>query len=172
MTIDQQSFEFITSNSFICICIYEYVIICLVLVYKIKLISKQQYEAQLQQIFRLLLENNSQEEIARELNISTRSVARYYQRIENRYGEMQRQKTYDTIFLESQLFKNRMLQLYNILEKKAQDPKVNGNECAKCCEVAANIAIDVLKMESEGIKVVKDALIAEKEATRRSFISN
>ena len=35
-------------------------------------------------------------------------------------------------------------------------------------EVAANIAIDVLKMESEGIKVVKDALIAEKEATRRS----
>ena len=35
------------------------------------------------------------------------------------------------------------------------------------CEVAANIAIDVLKMESEGIKVVKDALIAEKEATKR-----
>ena len=124
-----------------------------------KLISKQQYEAQLQQIFRLLLENKSQEEIARELHISTRSVARYYQRIENRYGEMQRQKTYDTIFLESQLFKNRMLHLYNILEKKAQDPKINGNECAKCCEVAANIAIDVLKMESEGIKAVKEGLV-------------
>ena len=136
------------------------------------MISKQQYEAQLQQIFRLLLENKSQEEIARELNISTRSVARYYQRIENRYGEMQRQKTYDTIFLESQLFKNRMLQLYNILEKKAEDPKVNGKEYAKCCEVAANIAIDVLKMESEGIKVVKDALIAEKEATKKIIISN
>ena len=139
---------------------------------KIKLISKQQYEAQVQQIFRLLLENKSQEEIASELHISTRTVARYYQRIENRYGEMQRQKTYDTIFLESQLFKNRLLQLYNILEKKAQDPKVNGNECAKCCEVASNIAIDVLKMESEGIhKVVKDALIAEKEATERRSLS-
>ena len=134
------------------------------------MINKQQYEIQLQQIFRLLLENKSQEEIARELNISTRSVARYYQRIENRYGEVQRQKTYDTIFLESQLFKKRMLYLYKILEKKAGDPKVNGNECAKCCEVAANIAIDVLKMESEGIhKVVKDALIKEKEATRRSL---
>jgi hypothetical protein len=136
------------------------------------MISKQQYEAQLQQIFRLLLENKSQEEIANELHISTRTVARYYQRIENRYGEMQRQKTYDTIFLESQLFKNRMLQLYNILEKKAQDPKVNGNECAKCCEVASDIAIDVLKMESEGIhKVIKDALIAEKEATERRSLS-
>ena len=115
-----------------------------------------------------MLENNSREEIARELNISTRSVARYYQRIENRYGEMQRLKTDNTIFLEAQFFKNRMLHLYKILEKKAEDPKVNGNECAKCCEVAANIAIDVLKMESEGIhKVVKDALIEEKEATRR-----
>ena len=138
-----------------------------------KLISKQQYEAQLQQIFRLLLENKSQEEIARELHISTRSVARYYQRIENRYGEMQRQKTYDTIFLESQLFKNRMLQLYNILEKKAQDPKINGNECAKCCEVASNIAIDVLKMESEGIKAVKEGLglIAEAKAARTLSLS-
>ena len=125
---------------------------------KIKLISKQQYEAQLQQIFRLLLVNKSQEEIARELRISTRSVARYYQRIENRYGEMQRQKTFDTIFLESQFFKNRMLHLYKILEKKAQDPKINGTECAKCCEVASNIAIDVLKMESEGIKAVKEGL--------------
>jgi len=134
------------------------------------LISKQQYEAQLQQIFRLLLGNKSQEEIARELHISTRSVARYYQRIENRYGEMQRQKSYDTIFLESQLFKNRLLQLYNILEKKAQDPKINGNACAKCCEVAADVAIDVLKMESEGIKAVKQgrSLIKEAEKTLRT----
>jgi hypothetical protein len=132
------------------------------------MISKQQYEAQLKQIFKLLLENKTQDEIARELNIGVRTISRYAQRIEQRYGEMHRQKTYNTLFLEAQLFKNRMLHLYKILEKKAEDPKVNGNECAKCCEVAANIAIDVLKMESEGIKVVKDALIAEKEATRRS----
>jgi hypothetical protein len=137
------------------------------------LINKQQYEAQLQHIFRLLLDNKSQEEIARELNISTRSVARYYQRIENRYGEMQRQKTFDTIFLESQLFKNRMISLYKILEKKAQDPKVNGNECAKCCEVASNIAIDVLKMESEGIKAIKEGLglMAETKAAKSSSTS-
>lgn len=136
------------------------------------MISKQLYEAQLQQIFRLLLENKSQEEIARELNISTRTVARYFLRIEQRYGEMQRQKTVNTLFTEAQLFKHRMLHLYKILEKKAQDPKVNGNECAKCCEVAANIAIDVLKIESEGIhKAVKDALIAEKEATKRRSLS-
>ena len=120
------------------------------------MISKQQYEAQLQQVFRLLLENKSQEEIARELHISTRTVARYSQRIENRYREMQRQKTYDTIFLESQLFKNRLLILYKALETEVISDKTSGTEKAKCAEVAANIAIDILKLENEGIKVVKD----------------
>jgi hypothetical protein len=133
------------------------------------MITKQQYETQLQQIFRLLLENKTQEEIARELNISTRTVARYYQRIEKRYSQMQRQKTYNTLFTEAQLFKHRMLNLYKALENSVLSENTSGIEKAKCAEIAANIAIDVLKMESEGIKkVVKDALmIAEKEAIRR-----
>ena len=120
------------------------------------MISKQQYEALLQRIFRLMLENKSQEEIAKELNISTRTVARYYQRIENRYGEMQRQKTYDTIFLESQLFKNRLLTLYKALETQVVSDKTSGTDKVRCAEIAANISIDVLKMESECIKAVKE----------------
>jgi hypothetical protein len=124
------------------------------------MISKTQYEIQLQQIICLLLENKTQEEIARELHISTRTVARYCQRIEKRYGEMQRQKTDNTLFTECQLFKNRMLTLYKVLETKALDNKTSGVEKAKCCEIAANIAIDVLKMESEGIRAVKEGLTA------------
>jgi hypothetical protein len=122
------------------------------------MINQQQFEAQLQQIFRLLLENKTQDEIAHELNISTRTVSRYCQRIEKRYGEVQRQKTDDTMFLECNLLKNRLLTLYQILENKASDLKTNGSETAKCCEVAANIAIDVLKMESEGIRAVTEII--------------
>ncbi len=139
------------------------------------MINKQQYEAQLQHIFKLLLENKSQEEIARELHISIRTVARYYQHIEKRYGEIQRQKTDNTLFLECQLFKNRMLTLYKILEEKAASSpnNTNGHEIAKCCEVAADIAINVLKMESEGIKAVKEGLLlAEKAAARTSSLSS
>ena len=46
------------------------------------MISKQQYEAQLRQIFKLLLEGKTQEEIARELHIGVRSVSRYCSRID------------------------------------------------------------------------------------------
>ena len=128
-------------------------------------ITKQQYEAQLQQIFRLLLENKTQEEIAHELNISTRTVARYSQRIDKRYGTIQRQKTDDTLFLECHLFKNRMLNLYKALETKALDNKTSGVEKARCAEIAANIALDVLKMESEGIRAVKELINVEKKNT-------
>ena len=119
-------------------------------------VSKQAKEAQIQQIFRMLLENRTQEQIANQLNIAVKTVQRYTQEIDKRYGEMQRQKTDDTLFTECQIFKNRLLKLYSILETKAADLKTSGNETAKCCEVAANIAIDVLKMESEGIRAVKE----------------
>jgi hypothetical protein len=121
-----------------------------------KLINKQQYEAQLQQIFRMLLENKTQEEIAHALNISTRTVARYSQRIDSRYGEIQRQKTDDTLFLECHLFKNRMLTLYKGLENSVLSDKTSGTEKARCAEVAADIANSILRLESEGLKIVRE----------------
>ena len=121
-------------------------------------IEKHLYERQMQLIFRMLLENKTNEEIASELKISVRTVQNYKQRIDKRYGDFQRNKTDNTLFMECQLFKNRLLKLYKILESKASDVKVSGTETAKCCEIAANIAIDVLKMESEGIKVIQEII--------------
>jgi hypothetical protein len=119
-------------------------------------INKQAKEAQLQQIFRLLLESYTYEEIARELHIGVKTVYNYAVELDKRYGNIQAQKTDNTIFTQVQLFNNRMLKLYKILEKKAQDPKTSGGDAAKICEVAANIAIDVIKAEVEGIKAVKE----------------
>jgi len=137
------------------------------------MISKQQYEAQLQHIFRLLLENRTQEEIARELNISTRTVARYSSRIDKRYGEIQRQKNDDTLFLECHLFKNRMLNLYKALENKVCDDKTSGVEKARCAEVAADIATQIVKLESEGIRAVKElGLSAKSLANKNTNINN
>ena len=134
------------------------------------MINKQQYEAQLRQIFKMLLENKTQDEIARELHIGVRTVSRYTQRIEQRYGQIQRRKTDNTLFLESQLFKNRMLTLYKRLEATVISDKTSGTEKAKCAEIAANIAIDVLKMESEGIEAVKE--LVAKNVQGKNILDN
>ena len=48
-----------------------------------------------------------------------------------------------------------MLTLYKGLEDQVSSDETSGTDKAKCAEIAASIALDVLKMESEGIKAVK-----------------
>ena len=133
-------------------------------------IEKQLHEVQLQQIFRMLLENKTNEQIANELKISIRTVQNYKRRLEQRYGTIWIQKTNDTLFLECNLFKNRMLRLYKALEDQVTSNETSGTDKATCAEIAANIAIDILKMESEGIKAVKD--LASKNVQGKNVLDN
>jgi hypothetical protein len=79
--------------------------------------------------------------------------------------EYQIRKTDNTLFLECSLFKNRMLTLYKSLETKMFDSNTSGVEIARLADVAASIAHNVLKLESEGIRAIKELGLAEKAAT-------
>jgi Bacterial regulatory proteins, luxR family len=127
-------------------------------------IEKQLYERQLELIFRMLLENKTNEQIASELKISIRSVQNYKRKLEQRYMAYQRKKTNSTIFLEVNLLKHRLLTLYRSLENIVKDPETSGNDCAKAANIAAGIAINVIKLESEGLRAVKE-LAAKKNNT-------
>jgi predicted transcriptional regulator len=131
-------------------------------------IEKQLFERQLELIFRMLLENKTNEQIASELKISIRSVQNYKRRLEQRYMAYQRQKTDDTVFLECNLLKNRLLTLYKVLETQVTSQNTSGTEKAKCAEVAANIALDVLKMESEGIRAVTEIISRNNYTTNKA----
>ena len=135
-------------------------------------IEKQLYEAQLQQIFRMLLENKTNEQIASELKISIRSVQNYKRKLEQRYMAYQREKTDSTLFLEVSLLKNRLVKLYRSLESKVTDPKTGANDIARCADTAADIAIQIIKLESEGIRAIKELGLAEKAAAVAAKKSN
>ena len=139
-------------------------------------VLKSKLELYLQQIFRMLLESKTEEAIAKELGVSTRTIQRYKIILDQRYGEIWKQKTNDTLFLECNLFKNRMLKLYRALEDKVTSDKTTAVEKVRCAEVAANIAIDVLKMESEGIRAVRElgfsATVVNKNTTTNLLNNN
>jgi hypothetical protein len=127
-------------------------------------IEKQLYERQMQLIFRMLLENKTNEQMASELKISIRSVQNYKRKLEQRYMAYQREKTDSTMFLEVNLLKNRLLKLYKCLEDKVIDSDTGASDSARCADVAASIAINVIKLESEGIRAIKELGLAEKAA--------
>lgn len=60
--------------------------------------------------------------------------------------------------MESQLFKNHILTLYNALENQViSDNKTSsGVEKAKCAEIASEIALDILRLEAESVKAIRD----------------
>ncbi len=115
-------------------------------------------EYELREIYKRLCNGETDFQIMSTLCLQERNYYKYKKRLETRLMEYERKKTNDTIFMESQFFKNRMLTLYKGLENQVTSEKTSGTEKAKCAEVAANIAIDVLKQESEGIKAVKELL--------------
>jgi predicted transcriptional regulator len=87
--------------------------------------------------------------------------------LDQRYGSIWKQKTNDTLFLECNLFKTRMLKLYRALEDVVTSNKTTAVEKSKCAEVAANIAIDVLKMESEGIRAITEIISRNNNNTNK-----
>ena len=135
-------------------------------------IEKQLYERQMQLIFRMLLENKTNEQIASELKISIRSVQNYKKRLEQRYMTYQKEKSNSTIFLEVNLLKNRLLKLYRSLESKVVDSEASASDCAKCADVAASIAINVIKLESEGIRAIKQLGLAASLANKNAVSLN
>ena len=96
----------------------------------------------------------------------------YKQRIDKRYGDFQRSKTDNTLFMECQLFKNRMLKLYKGLETHVLSDKTSGVEKARCAEIAASIALDVLKMESEGIRAVRQLGLSSSAVVKNNALNN
>jgi hypothetical protein len=127
--------------------------------------TKQKIEYELDEIFRRLCKGESDLQIMTTLNLQERNYYKYKKRLESRLMEYQIRKTDNTLFLECSLFKNRMLTLYKSLETKMFDSNTSGVEIARLADVAASIAHNVLKLESEGIRAIKELGLAEKAAT-------
>jgi hypothetical protein len=72
--------------------------------------------------------------------------------------EYQIKKTDDTIYIESQFIKNRLLALYKAVENQVTSDKTSGTDKAKCAQVASEIALDLLRLESENIKVIREII--------------
>jgi cobalamin biosynthesis Co2+ chelatase CbiK len=122
--------------------------------------TKQKMEYELDEIFRRLCNGESDFQIMTTLNLQERNYYKYKKKVEARLMEYQTRKTDDTLFLECHLFKNRMLTLYKALETKMLDSKTSGVEIARCADVASSIAVQIVKLESEGIRAVKELGLA------------
>jgi len=120
--------------------------------------TKQKMDYELTEIYKRLCDGETDFQIMTTLCLQERNYYKYKKRLEARLMEYQIKKTDDTIYLESQFFKNRMLTLYKALENQVTSDKTPGTDKAKCAEVASEIALDLLRLESENIKAIREII--------------
>jgi hypothetical protein len=68
------------------------------------------------------------------------------------YGNVAEKKTEDVLEFEAHLLKNRFLQLYRNLEQRVTDRNTKLRDAANASEVAADIAINIFRLEMEGFR--------------------
>jgi hypothetical protein len=115
-------------------------------------------EYELAEIYKRLCNGETDLQIMTKLCLHERNYYNYKKRLQIQLMEYQRKNTNNTIFIESNFFKNRMLNLYKALEDQITSDETSGTDKAKCAEIAASIALDVLKMESQGIRFVTEII--------------
>jgi hypothetical protein len=74
------------------------------------------------------------------------------------------------LITEKDLLKDRLIRWHRLLEVKAGESHTCAAEAAACATVAADIAIKILKLESEGLKAVQSKVIPLVKYAKRQHL--
>jgi hypothetical protein len=95
-------------------------------------------------------------EIMEELGIKERTFYYYKQKIYQQSAKIQAEKTSaeEVLAFEVQILKDRLTRLYRHLEQRASAETTKARDVAVLATVAQDIAIKILKLESESLKAL------------------
>jgi hypothetical protein len=117
--------------------------------------TRQQIEKELMDIEHRICHGLTDKEIMEELGIKERTFYYYKQKIYERSAKIQVQKTPEEVLaFEVQILKDRLTRLYRHLEQRASAVNTKARDVAVLATVAQDVAIKILKLESEGLKAL------------------
>jgi hypothetical protein len=113
-------------------------------------IPEAQMRIHIEELARKLSEGNTDREIMQELNIPERTF--YYRKaiVSRIYGNITERKIEQVIEAETHILKDRFLRLYRQLEQNIANSNDRLRDKASAAQVAAELAIQVLRLEVEG----------------------
>jgi hypothetical protein len=119
----------------------------------------------IEELARKLSEGNTDRQIMQELNIPERTF--YYRKaiVSKIYGKITERKTEEVIEAEMHVLKDRFLRLYRQLEQNIANSNDRLRDKASAAQVAADLAIQVLRLEVEGYRT-RQARQAEARAAK------
>ena len=115
----------------------------------------------MREMYQRLVKGERDKDIMHALLLSERNYYKYKKKLAIRLEERQKETMESTIWLEVQILKDRMSQLYSVLAEKVRDPYTKTSELPSLASTAESIAINILKLESASITALKQSNVLE-----------
>ena len=123
--------------------------------------NRSHIEWRMQEMYHRLVKGERDKDIMRALLLSERNYYKYKKKLSKKLEERQKERMENTIWLEVQVLKDRMSQLYSVLAEKVKDPYTKTSELPNLAATAESIVINILKLESASITAIKQSNILE-----------
>jgi|SRR5215831_2126166 len=115
-------------------------------------LTRPQQQAQLEAIAKKMSQGYTEGEIIEELRISRSTYFRYKTKVINIFGDQAQKKTQANVELEAEVLKDRLTRLFRALEIGIADKDIELSHRAAAAAVAQDIAINIFKLEAEGLR--------------------
>jgi hypothetical protein len=113
-------------------------------------IPSVQTNLKLEELAKKLAAGYSDKEIMQALNLKRRSFYYHKAKVCKMFGDIAEKKTEQVLEFESQILKDRFMRIYRNLEQRATDRNTKLRDAANASEVAADIALNIFRLETEG----------------------
>lgn len=125
--------------------------------------TKREIEGDLNEIYYRLVPGQKDKDIMRATLLKERNYYKYKQKLSKRLENVQKEKTENSIWLEVQTLKDRMSNIYCVLEERIKNARTETKELPGLAMSAESVAINILRLESASLTAVKRTNNLEKK---------
>jgi ACT domain-containing protein len=114
--------------------------------------SKQQIESEMLSILRLLMEGKEDKQIMTELNLSKATYYRYKKQVIREAEQAYQKQRLEALAFHKEILEDRLTKLLRAVMQVLENPRTKNFH--KTAEVAANLAINIFKLQVDSIGVI------------------
>jgi ACT domain-containing protein len=131
--------------------------------------TRQQVELQIEQIQNKISTGSSTDkEIMQELGLKRANFYKYKAKIYKKSEAIQSKNSEKSLAFYQEMLNDRLTRIYRVLEEKVADKNTKARDVVKCALLARDVAINILRLEVEGLKVSREANRLAKKSPRET----
>jgi ACT domain-containing protein len=135
-------------------------------------VSIKEAEDNIQKVAAKLTAGASDKEIMQELGLKRANFYKYKAKIYKRSEAVQSKKSEKSLAFYQEILNGRLTRIFRVLEEKVADKNTKARDVVRCALLAQDVAINIVRLEAEGLKASREDRLARKVQEKRLTVEN